>query len=246
MDSVLKSAKPRHGLTGSRNVVVHAWPGFTKVAWASRWQIRELYLKKLRFWHFWHNTNIKSDSDLWSYWPVNCICTKKYTVHCGSFRFSAGLKQVWHDIRDSPHGGYCLLTVEGWIGAKCVKYVWLSCPAQLSGWVLCISMQWLRLKACHVACDEYPSGEICSLQHMWVTSSVGNSHRSASPRPTTLEEEWELFVNFSLILYLWFEIQGLRTYNFFDWISNTGYQVCHVGSREWCVTKIWGPGGEPN
>ena len=55
-------------------------------------------------------------------------------------------------------------------------------------------------------------------------SSVGNSHRSASPRPTTLEADRELFVNFSLILCLWFEIQGLRTYNFFDWISNTVYK----------------------
>ena len=55
---------------------------------------------------------------------------------------------------------------------KCVKYFWLSCPAQLSGCVLYISMQWLRLKACHVTCDEYASGEICSLQHMWVTTSV--------------------------------------------------------------------------
>ena len=93
------------------------------------------------------------------------------------FRFSAGLKRVWRDIRDSRNGGHCLLTVGGWlggakIGAECVKYVWLSCPARLSGWVLRISMQCLRLKACHVACDEYASGEICSLQHMWVTGSV--------------------------------------------------------------------------
>ena len=70
-----------------------------------------------------------------------------------------------------------LLTVGGGLrgaklGVECVKYVWLSCPARLSGWVLCISMQWLRLKACHVACDEYASGEICSLQHMWVAASV--------------------------------------------------------------------------
>ena len=33
------------------------------------------------------------------------------------------------------------------------------------------------------------------------------------------------FVNFSLILYLWFEIQDLRAYNFFDWISNTGQAI---------------------
>ena len=130
-----------------------------------------------RSWHFRHDRNTKSDSGQWSYRPVNCICSKKYTAHHGSFRFSAGLKRVWRDIRDSRNGGHCLLTVGGWlrgakIGAECVKYVWLSCPAQLSGWVMCISMQWLRLKACHVACDEYASGEICSLQHMWVTGSV--------------------------------------------------------------------------
>ena len=52
-------------------------------------------------------------------------------------------------------------------------------------------------------------------------TSVGNSHRSASPRPTTLEEDRELFVDFSSISCLWFEIQGMRTYNFFDWVSNT-------------------------
>ena len=33
-------------------------------------------------------------------------------------------------------------------------------------------MQWLRLKGCHVACDECASGEICSHQHMWVAGSV--------------------------------------------------------------------------
>ena len=60
--------------------------------------------------------------------------------------------------------------------------------------------------------------------------SVGNSHRSASPRPTTLEEDRELFVNFSLILCLWFEIQDLRAYNFFDWISNTDINTLH-----WCT-----------
>ena len=56
--------------------------------------------------------------------------------------------------------------------SKCVKYVWLSYPTWPSRWVLCISMQWLRLEGCHVGCDEWTSGEICSLQHMWVTSSV--------------------------------------------------------------------------
>ena len=44
--------------------------------------------------------------------------------------------------------------------------------------------------------------------------SVGNSHRSACPRPTTLEEDREILVDFTLILCLWFEIHGMRTYNF--------------------------------
>ena len=54
-------------------------------------------------------------------------------------------------------------------------------------------------------------------------TSVGNSHRPASPRPTTLEEDRELFVDFPSISCLWFEIQGMRTYNFFDWVSNTAF-----------------------
>ena len=45
-----------------------------------------------------------------------------------------------------------------------------------------------------------------------VNTSVGNTHWSASLRPTTLEKDWELFV--FLQFYLWFEIQAMRTYNF--------------------------------
>ena len=89
--------------------------------------------------------------------------------------FRLVLKRVWRDIRVSRNGGHCLLTVGGLrgvkIGAECVKYAWLRCSGP-SRWVLCISMQWLRLKGCHVACDECASGEICSHQHMWVTGSV--------------------------------------------------------------------------
>ena len=40
--------------------------------------------------------------------------------------------------------------------------------------------------------------------------------------PTTLEEDQELLVDFSSILCLWFAIQDMRTYNFFDWVSYTG------------------------
>ena len=49
---------------------------------------------QIRFRHFRHNRNTKSDSGRWSYRPVNCICTKKYTVHRGSCRFSASV--TWH------------------------------------------------------------------------------------------------------------------------------------------------------
>ena len=69
--------------------------------------------------------------------------------------------------------------------------------------------------------------------------SVGNSHRSASPRPTTLEEDRELFVNFSLILCLWFEIQDLRAYNFFDWISNTARRSPPAYAYPYRRETIW-------
>ena len=105
--------------------------------------------------------------------PRNILCIAAVSI----FRL---VKWVWHEIRDSPNGGRCLLTVGGWlrgfkIRAECVKYVWLSCPAQASRWVLCISMQWLRLKGCHVASDECPSGEICSLQNVGYRMSCGQS-----------------------------------------------------------------------
>ena len=77
-----------------------------------------------------------------------------------------------------------------------------------------------------------------------LTSSVGNSHRSASPRPTTLEGDRELFVDFSSILYLWFEIQGMRTYNFFDGVSNTAHITfvpCQLDLPflRYSIFKIW-------
>ena len=64
-------------------------------------------------------------------------------------------------------------------------------------------------------------GSILQKVYELIMSSDGNSHRSASPRPTTLEEDQGVFVNFSSIWCLLFKIQGMRTYNFFDWVSNT-------------------------
>ena len=51
--------------------------------------------------------------------------------------------------------------------------------------------------------------------------SVPNYCQSICPKQTTLEEDRELFWKFSSILCLWFEIQGRRTDNFFDWVLNT-------------------------
>ena len=67
---------------------------------------------------------------------------------------------------------------------------------------------------------------------------VGNSHRSASPRPTTSEEDRKLSVVFSSILCLWFEIQGMRTYNFFDWVSNTASSLKSILSKALWMSQI--------
>ena len=71
-------------------------------------------------------------------------------------------------------------------------------------------------------------------------SRVGNSHLSAGLRPTTLEEDHDLFVDFSSILCLRFEIQSMRTYNFFDWISNTDHQCCHFELNEPLFSQLCG------
>ena len=60
--------------------------------------------------------------------------------------------------------------------------------------------------------------QICIVRFAWVvkhTDSVPNYCQSVSPKQTTLEEDRELFKNFSSILCLWFDIQGRRTDNFF-------------------------------
>ena len=67
--------------------------------------------------------------------------------------------------------------------------------------------------------------------------SVGNSHRPASPRPTTLEKERKLFVDFSSILCLWFEIQAMRTYNIFDWVSNTAGRTVTWPDTVSCIVE---------
>ena len=103
MDSVLKSAKLRRDLTGNRNGFTHARPALggrvsPKMDELLGDKFANRISNNLRFRHFWHNRNTKSDSDRWSYQPINCISTKKYTVHRGSCRFSAGVDAsvTWH------------------------------------------------------------------------------------------------------------------------------------------------------
>ena len=52
-------------------------------------------------------------------------------------------------------------------------------------------------------------------------SGVPNYCQSVCLKQTTLEEDRELFLRFSSILCLWFEIQGRRTDNFFYWVLST-------------------------
>ena len=65
--------------------------------------------------------------------------------------------------------------------------------------------------------------------------SVPNYCQSVCPKQATLEEDWELSLIFSSILCLWFDIQGRRTDNFFDWVLNT---ACPPISRLTLLTKL--------
>ena len=63
--------------------------------------------------------------------------------------------------------------------------------------------------------------KMCHNKMLNANISVPNYCQSVSPKQTTLEEDWEHFLDFSSILCLWFKIQGSRTDNFFDWVLNT-------------------------
>ena len=80
-------------LTGNRNGFTHARQALCgRVSTKLDERLGDKFANRIRFRHFRHNRNTKSDSDRWSYRPVNCICTKKYTVYRGSCRFSAGVE----------------------------------------------------------------------------------------------------------------------------------------------------------
>ena len=151
--------------------------GFTEVLWASCWKICESRLKNADF----SITGMIEMQNIFLWIGYIDIWTafapKIYAAYHDTFSFFVvveasgtwhpGLLQ-WRPLFVDSQGQ----VVRSQNRTKCVKYVWLSYPTWPSRWVLCISMQWLRLKGCHVACDEWTSGEICSLQHMWVTGSV--------------------------------------------------------------------------
>ena len=119
------------------------------------------------------------------------IATLKFFVGVeASATWHPGLSQWRPSFVDSQR---LIARSQNW--TKCVEYVWLSYPTWPSRWVLCISMQRLRLKGCHVACHEWMSGEICS--HMWVTGSV----------------MWAAVNDESLK----FGVQGVTTTNWFPW-----------------------------
>ena len=63
--------------------------------------------------------------------------------------------------------------------------------------------------------------------------SVPNYYQSVSPKQTNLEEDLELFLNFSSILCLWFEIQGSRTDNFFYWVLKTALPKNNADQNLW-------------
>ena len=147
--------------------------GFTEVSWASCWKIRESRLKWRWFQHYRYDRNAKSNSMDRLYRPLNCICTENIC------RVSRHFRWCWSEC-DVTSGTLAMAVIVCWqSGAGCAESksdqmceICLSYPTWPSRWVLCISMQWLRLKGCHVAWDEWTSGEICSLQHLWVTGSV--------------------------------------------------------------------------
>ena len=111
---------------------------------------------QIRFQHFRHNRNTKTDSDRWSDLPVNCISTKKYTVHRGSCRFSAGVEAsvTWHT------------EFSQW------RPLFVDSRKQIARSQNRSRMCEIRLTKLSCAAQR----EICSDQHMWVTGlSYGQS-----------------------------------------------------------------------
>ena len=133
--------------------------------------------QKRWFQHYRYDRNAKYISMDRLYRHVNCICTENICRVSRHFQF---FRCCWSEcnVRSRTLAMAAIFVdsqgqvVRSQNRTKCVKYVWLSYPTWPSRCVWCISMQWLRLKGCHVTCDEWTSGEICSLQHMWVTGSV--------------------------------------------------------------------------
>ena len=197
MDSMLKSAKLRRDLTGSRNC-------FTHVRLALRGRVSpkldELLGDKfanrisnnLRFRHFWHNRNTKSDSDRWSYRPVDCICTNK-SVHRGSCRFSAGV-----EASVTRHTGF-----SRW------RPLFVDSRRQ-------IARSQNRSRMCEIRLTKLP----CATQQVGIVHFYAVTDIKGLSCPLWWMHEWRNLLTSTHVHRL---------------------PVCHTGSREWSVTKIWGP-----
>ena len=178
MESVLKPPKPRCGLTGNGNsIVTHR--GFHRNCMS--FLMKKSHFKQRWFQHYWYDRNAKSDFICPLYRPLKCICTEKICRESRHFQFICSWCWSKCDVTSGTLAMPAIvrlfvdsqrLIARSQNRTKCVKYVGLSYPTWPSRWVLCISMQWLRLKGCHVAWDEWTSREICSLQPMWVIGSV--------------------------------------------------------------------------
>ena len=149
---------------------------------------------------------------------LNCNTTKDKVLlkpwTTGSFFFS--FFKIWFSkvVHYKPN-----ISVWNWSTAM---YIWLALWI-LMAWCLGTRVSVATVLSTHPYVPSHLQFNlIMPSDTIW---SVGNSHRSTGPRPTTLEEDWKLFVDFSSILYLWFEIEGMRTYNFFDSVSNTGHMA---------------------
>ena len=126
MDSVLKSFKPRSGLTGNGNHIT---------LWVTP-QLHELLCDN--FQNYISNNSdfsivgiieIQNQMSLISHINLKTVFAQKNRPCITALSvFSAALTQAWHDIWDFRNGSHCLLTVRGWlcgveIRANCVKYI---------------------------------------------------------------------------------------------------------------------------
>ena len=180
MESVLKPSKPRCGLTGNGNSIVTR-RGFHRncMSFLMKNSLIAFQITLISALLVWLKCKILFYRSVISTSKVY-FHRKKYAANRDTFSLFVGVEAsaTWHTGLSQwrPLSGLFVdsqrLIALSQNRTKCVKYVWLSYPTWPSRWVLCISMQWLRLKGCHVACDEWSSGEICSLHNTCGSSAL--------------------------------------------------------------------------